>query len=454
MLTTPSLKGHPSKGEELIQKLSFKFPSFGGGLRKKRGGFIHILKILFTILKIKKVLFMHSLYRLSLKLVATILLTIPSFAVYADITTTSKAAILMDATSGQILYQKDADLSIPPASMSKMMTVYLIFDALKKGDIKLTDEFIISENAWRQEGSRMFTKLGDKVTVENLLRGAIIQSGNDACVALAEGLSGSVEAFVARMNEMGKKIGLTNSSFANPTGLPDVNHYMSVHDLAVVGRELVHQFPEYYKIYSEKQFTWNNIKQGNRNPLLYYFSGADGIKTGHTEEAGYCLVGSASRDNMRLISVVSGLGSDRERRDESVKILGYGFAEFKNMMLSGEKNIANLPVYLGISDTVGVSLDKELNVLVKKTDAQNITAKIEYNTPLIAPVNKGDVVGKVFITIPNQDDAITANLVAYDSMPKTDFMGRILTSVRYFLFGTPMFDTENNTTKSDEAIEK
>jgi D-alanyl-D-alanine carboxypeptidase (penicillin-binding protein 5/6) len=397
---------------------------------------------------------MHSFYRSLFVIIASIVFCITPFVSYADITTTSKAAILMDATSGQILYQKDADLSIPPASMSKMMTVYLIFDALKKGDIKLTDEFIISENAWRQEGSRMFTKLGDKITVENLLRGAIIQSGNDACVALAEGLSGSLEAFVARMNEMGKKIGLTNSSFANPTGLPDVNHYMSVHDLAVVGRELVHQFPEYYKIYSEKEFTWNNIKQGNRNPLLYYFSGADGIKTGHTEEAGYCLVGSASRDNMRLISVVSGLNSDRERRDESIKILGYGFAEFKNMTLDKDKNIAKLPVYLGASDVIDVSLDKELNVLVKKTDAQNITAKIQYNTPLIAPIQKGDIVGKIFVTVPNQQDTIATNLVASDSIPKIDFMGRVWTSLRYFLFGSPLFDTQNTPVKSDALLEE
>jgi serine-type D-Ala-D-Ala carboxypeptidase (penicillin-binding protein 5/6) len=386
--------------------------------------------------------------------IASIIFSLVPCASYADITTTSKAAILMDAASGQILYQKDADLTIPPASMSKMMTIYLIFDALKKGDIQLTDEFVISENAWRQEGSRMFTKLGDKVTVENLLRGAIIQSGNDACVALAEGLSGSVEAFVARMNETGKKIGLKNSSFANPTGLPDTNHYMTVYDLAKVGRELVYQFPEYYKIYSEKEFTWNNIKQGNRNPLLYYFQGADGIKTGHTEEAGYCLTGSATKDNMRLISVVSGLSSDRERRDESVKILGYGFAEFKNMIIDNHKDIAKLPVYLGVDNTMNVSLDKELNLLVKKSDANNITAKIQYNTPLIAPIKKGDIVGKIFITLPNQTEKITTNLIASVSMPKTDFIGRILTSARYFLFGTPQFNTQETLVKSDALLEQ
>ena len=377
----------------------------------------------------------------------------PTF-LYADITTSSKSAILMDAETGQVLYEKDADVSIPPASMSKMMTVYLVFEALKNGDIKLDDEFIISENAWRQEGSRMFVKLGDKVTVGNLLRGAIIQSGNDACVALAEGLSGSVDAFASRMNETAKKIGLLQSSFVNPTGLPDDNHYMSVHDLAKLGRELVYQFPEYYKIYSEMEFTWNNIKQGNRNPLLYHFTGADGIKTGHTEEAGYCLVGSAKRDNMRLISVVSGLSSDKERRDESIKILGYGFGEFKTITLKSNKDFTEMPVYLGSSEKIAVALEKDAHILVKKADAQSLSAHIKYETPLIAPVKKGDIVGQIIVTVPNQDKKITANLIASDSVAKADFFGRIMASASYFLFGMPKFDDNQTSVGSNVTIKE
>jgi serine-type D-Ala-D-Ala carboxypeptidase (penicillin-binding protein 5/6) len=394
---------------------------------------------------------MQKFYRLPM--IAIMVSIMPMFS-YAEITTLSKAAILMDAESGRVLYEKDSDVSIPPASMSKMMTVYLVFDALKKGDIKLTDEFNVSETAWRQEGSRTFLKLGEAVSVENLLHGAIIQSGNDACVALAEGLSGSVESFVERMNEAGKKLKLTNSHFANPTGLPDDSHYMSVRDLATLGRALVYEFPEYYKIYNNKNFTWNNIKQGNRNPLLYYFKGADGIKTGHTEEAGYCLVGSAKRDDMRLISVVSGLKSDKERRDESIKILGYGFAEFKNIVFKAHNPLAKMPVYLGAESDIEASLGQDLNLLVKKTDAQNITAEINYETPLIAPIKKGDVVGKILITIPNSDEKIVRNIIAKQSVDKTNFMGRILTSLSYFLFVKPEFKTENNLVNSDKSIEK
>ncbi len=373
---------------------------------------------------------------------------------YADITTLAKAAILMDANSGQILYEKEADLSIPPASMSKMMTIYLVFKALKQGDIKLSDEFTVSENAWRQEGSRMFVKLGDSVKVEDLLRGAIIQSGNDACMVLAEGLSGSEEAFIARMNEVAKELGLENSTFMNPTGLPDENHRMSVRDLATLGRHLVYDFPEYYKIYSEKQFTWNKIKQGNRNPLLYYFKGADGIKTGHTEEAGYGLVGSAKRDDMRLISVVSGLNSDKERRLESVKILGYGFAEFDTVSLQNKNAIAQLPVYLGSQDTVSVTLKDDMKILVKRADRNKISAKIQYETPLVAPINQGDIVGKIYVTLPEKDKPIVGDIIASENIAKADYWGRITTSLNYLLFGAPNYNTNANLVVSDAVLQK
>ena len=374
--------------------------------------------------------------------ITSLALNIVPQGLYADITTTSKAAILIDAKSGYVLYEKNADLSIPPASMSKMMTIYLIFDALKNGDIKLDDKFHISENAWRQEGSRMFLKVNDKVSVENLLKGAIIQSGNDACVALAEGLSGSVDGFVLRMNNVAKKLNLTQSSFANPTGLPHENHRMSVRDLASLGRALVDDFPEYYPIYSAKEFTWNKIKQSNRNPLLTHFAGADGIKTGHTKEAGYCLVGSAKRDNMHFISVVSGLGSNKERRHESVKILGYGFSAFETLTLKKDKNIAKIPVYLGKYDSVDVTLKDNLDTLTKRLARDLIKAEIQYNLPLIAPINKGDVVGKIFITTQSQPNKIGTDIVASTTILKTDFIGRIWVSLHYFLFGAPKFNSD------------
>ncbi|MEM6603190.1 MAG: D-alanyl-D-alanine carboxypeptidase family protein, partial [Pseudomonadota bacterium] len=255
----------------------------------------------------------------------------PSFA----FETIAPSAILMEAQTGNVLYEKNVDTPIPPASMSKLMTVYLVFEALDKGRITKDTEFTISQNARSQIGSRMFVEVGKKVKVIDLLRGAIVQSGNDACVALAEGLAGSVAEFVNMMNDAAQKIGLEQSSFRNPTGLPDDEHLMSVRDLAKLSRSLILNFPGYYKIYSETSFRWNNIKQGNRNPLLYGYDGADGVKTGYTDAAGYGLVGSARRGNMRLISVVSGLEKRKQRGTESRKLLNYGFGRFAMRVIGG-----------------------------------------------------------------------------------------------------------------------
>lgn len=357
----------------------------------------------------------------------------------ANITTKSKAAILMDAQSKRILFEKNAELSIPPASMSKMMTVYVIFDAIKRGDIKLSDKFNISKKAWKQIGSRMFLNLNDKVSVENLLKGAIVQSGNDACIALAEGLSGSVDSFVMRMNSAAQKLGLSASNFANPTGLPNEQHYMSVKDLATLARSLVYEFPEYYEIYQQKEFTWNNIKQPNRNPLLYHFSGADGIKTGYTDKAGYCLVGSAKRDKMRLISVVSGLKSNRERKEESIKLLGYGFSEFQVSTLSAGKNLYQVPVYLGKSKFLDTSVSSDIDYLVKKSKSDKVSVKVDYQVPVMAPVSKGDVVGTLTMMLPDKETKITRDIIAKQDIAKADLWARFVTSFKYFLFGAPEF---------------
>lgn len=365
----------------------------------------------------------------------TILILLFATIAKAEITTTSRAAILMEAQTGRILFEKNADLSIPPASMSKMMTIYIIFDALKKGEIKLTDTFHISKNARAQIGSRMFINVNEDITVENLLKGAIIQSGNDACVALAEGLSGSVDVFVMRMNDMAEKLGMTASTFANPTGLPDDNHRMSVKDLALLGRALVYDFPEYYKLYSETEFTWNKIRQPNRNPLLGYFNGADGIKTGHTEEAGYCLVGSAKRGKMRLISVVSGLNSNGQRKDESAKLLGYGFSAFDTKTLSKDIIVSQLPVYLGATKKLDVTLEKDVDLLVKKTDLDKVSLELNAKLPIVAPISKGDVVGEILVKVPDQKESYVYNVVAKQDILKAGLWDRFITSANYFLFG-------------------
>jgi len=361
---------------------------------------------------------------------------------FSSLETTSKAAILIDADSGRVLYEKNPDQLIPPASMSKMMTVYIIFDALKKGEIKLSDTYKISEKAWRQEGSRMFLKLNDQVTIENLLKGAIIHSGNDACTSLAEGFAGSVDGFVILMNKMAKKLGLQQSHFMNPTGLPHKDHYMSVRDLATLGRAIIRDFPEYYKIYNQKEFTWNKINQKNRNALLYSFKGADGIKTGHTNEAGYCLVGSAKRDNMRLISVVSGLSSNKQRRDESAKILGYGFSNYDVLNFPAGKKIKDIPVYLGNQETIAAILKEDLNILFKKGEKNKVAIKANYVVPLTAPIKKNDVIGRILITLPNQH-ATTRLLVAKSDMPSASWTKRLWVSLQYFLFGEPKFETHH-----------
>ena len=246
------------------------------------------------------------------------------------IETQARNLILVDYETGQTLYQKEAQKMVPPASMSKLMTIYMVFDKIKNGTLSLDDTFTVSENAWRKGGaasgsSTMFLKIGEKVRVGDLLQGIIIQSGNDACITVAENISGSEEDFAAAMNQKARELGLNHSHFANATGWPHPDHRMSVEDLSKLARILINEFPEYYHLFSQKEYTHNNIRQGNRNPLLYSMSYADGLKTGHTEEAGFSLTASAKKDNRRLIGVMTGLKSNKERSEEAEKIMSWGF---------------------------------------------------------------------------------------------------------------------------------
>ena len=256
----------------------------------------------------------------------------------AAIETLAREAILVDMTTGAVLFEKNADQPMPPASMSKIMTAHVVFTKLRDGKLKLDDTLPVSENAWRKggcvsDGSTMCLKLGERAKVADLIRGVIVQSGNDACIVLAEGISGSEEAFVAEMNKQAKEIGLQHSVFRNSTGLPDPEHRMTARDLTILAENLITEFPEYYEIYSEKSFTYNGIKQGNRNPLLYKNIGADGLKTGHTKEAGYGLTASAKQGDRRLILVVTGLPSMQARAEESERLMDYGFRSFENVTL-------------------------------------------------------------------------------------------------------------------------
>ena len=340
------------------------------------------------------------LKRLLLLMTACVCLgTAPSRA--EPFATQASNAILLDLGSGAVLMEKGADEPVPPASMSKLMTVRLVFEALSSGRLSLDDEFVVSEKAWKMGGSKMFVKVGDRISVGNLLRGIIVQSGNDACIVIAEGLAGSEEEFARRMTLRAPELGLENSRFANATGWPAEGHEMSVRDLATLARRHIEDFPDLYRMYSERSFTWEGITQSNRNPLLTLDLGADGLKTGHTEEAGYGLVGSAEQDGRRLVVVVTGLPNASERAIEAERILRWGFREFESMtLLEPGREVGTAPVWIGAEDRVPLVVNDTIKMTTPFGAASKITADIVIDGPVAAPIAKGDPIGKLRIAAP------------------------------------------------------
>lgn len=357
------------------------------------------------------------------------------------IETKARNMILMDYDTGQYLYAKDADKKIPPASMSKLMTIYILFSKLKDGSLSLDDTFTVSENAWRKGGaasggSTMFLAINDKVRVEDLLKGIIIQSGNDACIVAAENIAGSEEDFADLMNEKAKKIGLKNSHFVNSTGLPHPDHRMSTEDLAHLARLLIAEFPEYYHLFSQKEFVYHNIRQGNRNPLLYSMPSADGLKTGHTEEAGFCLTASAKKGNRRLIGVFSGLNSNKERSEETERLMSWGFREFDNYTIvkKGAK-IASMPVWFGQEENVDMLVENDVVRTMKKNKSDKVELTAVYDKPVKAPVKKGQKLGYIRAEVPGSG-TFEIPLVAAKDVEKVGLWGRISKNFKYLLFGT------------------
>ena len=356
------------------------------------------------------------------------------------IETSAKNVLVMDYETGQYLYAKDHQKMIPPASMSKLMTIYMILEKLKDGSLSLDDTFTVSENAWRKGGaasgsSTMFLKIGEKVPVRDLIQGIIIQSGNDACIVAAENLSGSEEDFAADMQKKARQLGLKHSSFANATGWPHPDQLMSVEDLARLARVIISEFPEFYHIFSEHTYTHNNIKQGNRNPLLYSMPYADGLKTGHTEEAGFCLVASAKKDNRRLISVMAGLKSNKERSEEAEKLMSWGFREFSNYTLFKKNQvIAEIPVWLGSENNINLVVDRDVRRTLKKSSVNKVKMTAVYDKPVTAPIKKGDRLGTIKVDIPGQGD-FEIPLTADRDVEKLGFFGRIVSNLHYLLFG-------------------
>jgi D-alanyl-D-alanine carboxypeptidase (penicillin-binding protein 5/6) len=350
--------------------------------------------------------------------------------------TAAKAAVIIDHRTGAVLFEKNADQQIPPASMSKLMTAYMIFDRLKQGRLKLDDEITISEKAWKMGGSQMFLKVGDRVRVEDLIRGIIIQSGNDACVAMAEALEGSEEEFARDMTEAGRRIGLTNSTFANSTGLDAPGHLMSVRDLAILARTIITEFPEYFKYYSEREFVYRDIKQQNRNPLIQAnVPGADGMKTGFTEQSGYGLVGTARRDDRRIIAVLAGLESINQRKTEGERLLEYGFREFQEYRLfqSGE-NVVEADVWLGAEAKVALVPAETVGVTLSHAARRGLSVKLRYDNPVAAPVMAGQKLGSLEISAPDMT-TFTVPLVARKDVARAGVLGRVSSMVGYYVWG-------------------
>lgn len=326
----------------------------------------------------------------------------------------AKQLILLDFDTGTVMMQKNPDEKMPTASMSKVMTSYMVFDALSKGNISLDDEFLVSEKAWRTQGSKMFVPIHEKVRVSDLLRGVIIQSGNDATIVLAEGLAGSEEAFAAAMNKKAKEMGMENTNLMNASGWPDPNHYSTARDLSILARRMIKDFPEYFKMFSEKEFTYNGIKQGNRNPLLYRNIGADGIKTGHTEEAGYGLMATASANGRRVILVLNGLTSMQERADESARLMQWALTGFKNVgIFENHETVAldEIPVVMGNKLSVPAHASESIKVTLPNLADGDFKVEVSYKSPLVAPIKKGQEIGTITIHIPNAEN-MTQPLVA------------------------------------------
>ena len=349
--------------------------------------------------------------------------------------------VLMDANSGRILAEKNSDARMAPASLTKLMTMYVISNALKNGNIHLDDKVRISEKAWRTGGSRMFVKVNDEVPVRNLLQGIVIASGNDASVAMAEYLAGTEDAFAGMMNTQAQLIGMKNSHFVDSNGLPNANHYSTPHDLALLAQAIIRNFPEDYQLYSEKWFTWNNIRQPNRNRLLWRFQYADGLKTGHTDEAGYCLVGSASKDGTRLISVVMGAPSDAARTEDSIRLLTYGFRFFETHKLyNGATALTKARVWKGEQKETGLGLAHDLYVTMPSGQYKNIRATLELNPSIKAPIIKGQPYGTLKVTLNGQVIASEPLIALEDN--KKGGLWRSMTDSFHFSFNK-MFSRSN-----------
>ncbi len=363
--------------------------------------------------------------------------------VYANFDIKARTVILQDYLSGKILYEKDPDRIIFPASMTKIMTSIIAFDLLKKNEISLDDKFIVSENAWRlsEAGySSMFIMVGDEITVENLLRGIIVSYGNDACIALAEGIAGSEEEFAILMNEKAAEIGMSNSNFSNSSGINSPDNVSTVRDILIMSNYLIKNYPSYYKYFKEKEFTWDRtggdpIKQGNRNPLLYKNIGADGIKTGYLAYEKYSLASSIEKNGRRLIAVASGFNSKNDRSKQSLKLLTWGLTKFDTIQIAEKnKSIASIDVWQGKKETVNVFVKNDIYKTIPKAKKKYLKVKIEYDGPIQAPINQNEEIAKLNIFYKDENIG-SYDLIASENIKKQNIFARLLTSINYLIWG-------------------
>jgi len=356
----------------------------------------------------------------------------------AALDTSAQEAILIDMTTGSVLLEKNADRPIPPASMSKIMTIYMVFKRLKEGRLSLDDKLPVSEKAWRKGGSKMFVMVNDSVPVEDLLRGVVIQSGNDASIVLAEGLGGTEEAFAEEATRVAHELGMTNSTFRNATGWPDPEHRTTVRDLATLAMHTIRDFPEFYPYYKETEFTWNEIRQGNRNPLLYKSLGVDGLKTGHTEEAGYCLTASAERGGQRLILVVAGLASVQARSEESARLIEWGFREFQTYRLfEPDEVIEEAAVWQGEEGKVPLVMPEGLKVTLMRNARPDLKVTVRYTSPIPAPIEQGQEIATLVVEAGGDTSPASYPLRAGQAVGRQGPVGRLFSSLKFIILGGP-----------------
>ncbi|HCP00911.1 MAG TPA: D-alanyl-D-alanine carboxypeptidase [Rhodospirillaceae bacterium] len=366
----------------------------------------------------------------------------PATAAQPTFQTKARQAIMIDFDTGTVLFEKDSNSPMFPASMSKIMTALLVFDELRAGRLQMDSTFRVSEKAWRMGGSKMFVSINTEIKIADLLRGVIVQSGNDASIVIAEGISGTEESFAERMTERAREIGLTGTQFRNATGWPDPEHYTTARDLATLAIFLIREYPEFYTLYSEREFTYGKslqgkpISQGNRNPLLYTSVGADGLKTGYTEASGFGLTASAVRGERRLVMVINGLNSVRARSSESERLINWGFRVFDNYPLfQAGDTVEEAKVWLGDSGTVPLVIDEPLTVTIPKSSRRGMQVKVMYDSPIPAPVVAGAEVARIEITAPDMQPVLRPLITAQD-IDRLAFFGRIKSAIDFIIFGS------------------